>query len=74
MVDLIPQPDPLASVTRAWLVPQIGQHAAQFLQFAAQVFTSRDLADGQPQRGQLAGQILGVGLRLRGAPAILVRA
>ena len=45
----------------------VGQQVAQFIQLIAQVFAGHDLADGQPQGGQLTGQILGVGLGLRGA-------
>ena len=49
---------------------QLGQLLVQFLEFAAQVVARGDLADGQPQRRQFAGQVLGIGLGLFGAPTV----
>ena len=50
-----------------------GQQRAQLVEFVAQVVAGGDLADGQSQRGQFAGQELGVGLGLRGATAVLLQ-
>src|SRR4051794_41303732 len=50
-----------------------GQVLAEPVQLAAQVVARRHLADRQPQRRQLARQVLGVGLRLRRAVAVLVQ-
>lgn len=50
---------------------QLRQQSAQAVQFVAQVVARGDLADGQPQRCQLAGVVLGVGLGLCGPPTIL---
>src|SRR5258705_11571952 len=49
---------------------QRDQYLAQFVEFAAQVVTGGDLADGQPQCRQLTGQVLGVSLGLFGAATV----
>lgn len=51
---------------------QIDQQSAEIFELVTQVFPGHYLADGQPQRGQLAGQIPGVGLGLRGATTVFV--
>ena len=43
------------------------------VQLTAQVVAGRHLADRHPERGQLAGEVLGVGLRPLGAAAVLVQ-
>ena len=46
----------------------------QAVELGAQVLTGGDLADRDPQRGQLPGQVLGVGLRgERPLPVLLQR-
>ena len=50
----------------------IGEPVEQLLQLAAQVVARHDLADGEPQRRQLARQVLGVGLGALGPRPVLL--
>src|SRR5690606_34534165 len=63
----------VAGVAGAAVTLQFGEHFAQFVELAAQVVAGGDLADGQPQRRQFTGQVLGVGLRLLGAATVLLQ-
>ncbi len=51
---------------------KIGQQRAQIVKLVTQVFTRHALADRQPQSGELARQVLGVGLGLRSPATILL--
>ena len=53
--------------------PQLDHRLAQLVEFAAQIVASDDLANGQPQRGELTREVFGVGLRLRGPSAVLLQ-
>ena len=52
---------------------ELVEHLVHLLEFAAQVVAGGDLADGEPQRGQFAGEVLGVGLGLLGAAPVLLQ-